>query len=75
VYVPDQLTRYLTRQPISYAQQREVDEELGRAAAAISRPIRRIAARVQALAESRPALTFRKLAGAGPDRQADRYCR
>ena len=46
-YLPDQMLRNMTSQPVTAAQQQEVDEYLGSAVAAASRRARRISRSAQ----------------------------
>jgi hypothetical protein len=77
--MPDQMTRYLAPQPLTYAQQREADERMGKLAAAITRPARRLAARIRVpkrglRAGGQFGPPFRKPVGVVTPQPADRAC-
>jgi hypothetical protein len=50
MYIPDQFLRNLTPQRMPDRQQRDMDQQVGIVVAAIARPTRRLARRVQTLA-------------------------
>jgi hypothetical protein len=78
-YLPDQMLRNMEPQRLTKAQQREVDEQLGAAAAVISRRTGQVTRRVQAWAQrtilaEQPRMFFRKSAGQTASDQCTSAC-
>ncbi len=77
-YLPDQMLRNLAAQPVTEAQQQEMDARLGSAVAAVFRRTSRTSRRAQSRRAGGTGLSlvaFRKAAADCPSRPAGAACR